>query len=181
MLRSGSGGQDARSRPGRPALSRSQRHQAKPVAATPGKRWDYPPVSQISQPARSACQQAGCRIACHRTPPVCSLCIVLAVDKSSFTKSSAEARAFTGLNLKQLRSPRGGQSLRLTGIPQRCGADGRPGEGSRDAALRERRAGRPLATGPSGLKSEPKAPGKAWREDARQTLGLSTDIAGIAA
>ncbi|WP_345830155.1 hypothetical protein AAGR22_02820 [Erwinia sp. HDF1-3R] len=83
--------------------------------------------------------------------------------------------------MKQLRSPRGGQSLRLTGIPQRCGADGGPGEGSRDAALRERRAGRPLATGPSGLESEPKAPGKAWREDARQTLGLSTGIADITA
>ncbi|WP_345830158.1 hypothetical protein AAGR22_02830 [Erwinia sp. HDF1-3R] len=83
--------------------------------------------------------------------------------------------------MKQLRSPRGGQSLRLTGNPQRCGADGGPGEGSRDAALRERRAGRPLATGPSGLESEPKAPGKACSCDARQTLGLSTGIAGIAA
>ncbi len=41
--------------------------------------------------------------------------------------------------------------------------------------------GCPLATGPSGLASEPKAPGKAWREDARQTLGLSTDTADVAA
>ncbi len=41
--------------------------------------------------------------------------------------------------------------------------------------------GCPLATGPSGLASEPKAPGKAWREDARQTLGLSTDTAAMAA
>ncbi|WP_345828435.1 hypothetical protein AAGR22_15740 [Erwinia sp. HDF1-3R] len=41
--------------------------------------------------------------------------------------------------------------------------------------------GCPLATGPPGLASEPKAPGKAWREDARQTLGLSTGIAGITA
>jgi len=41
--------------------------------------------------------------------------------------------------------------------------------------------GRPLATGPSGPEPEPKAPRGAWREDARQTLGLSTDIAGIAA
>ncbi|WP_156484987.1 hypothetical protein [Erwinia sp. ErVv1] len=69
----------------------------------------------------------------------------------------------------------------MTGIPQRCGEDVRPGEGSRDAALREWRAGRPLATGPSGLEPEPKAPRNAWREDARRTLGLSTGIAGIAA
>ncbi len=41
--------------------------------------------------------------------------------------------------------------------------------------------GCPLATGPSGRESEPKAPGKAWREDARQTLGLSTGIANSAA
>ncbi|WP_345830391.1 hypothetical protein AAGR22_03870 [Erwinia sp. HDF1-3R] len=68
----------------------------------------------------------------------------------------------------------------MTGNPQRCGEDGGPGESSRDAALRERRAGRPLATGPSGLEPEPKAPRNAWREDARQTLGLSTGIAGIA-
>ncbi|WP_345831419.1 hypothetical protein AAGR22_10230 [Erwinia sp. HDF1-3R] len=41
--------------------------------------------------------------------------------------------------------------------------------------------GRPLATGPSGLASEPKAPREAWREDARQTLGLSTDTAAMTA
>ena len=41
--------------------------------------------------------------------------------------------------------------------------------------------GCPLATGPPGLASEPKAPGKAWREDARQTLGLPTDTAAMAA
>ncbi|WP_345831229.1 hypothetical protein AAGR22_08155 [Erwinia sp. HDF1-3R] len=41
--------------------------------------------------------------------------------------------------------------------------------------------GCPLATGPSGLKSEPKAPCEAWREDARQPLGLSTGTAEIAA
>ncbi|MFU9135865.1 hypothetical protein [Erwinia tasmaniensis] len=61
----------------------------------------------------------------------------------------------------------------MTGTPQRCGTDEGPGEGSRDAALRERRAGRPLATGPSGLESEPKAPREAWREDARQAQGCS--------
>ncbi|WP_345830704.1 hypothetical protein AAGR22_05145 [Erwinia sp. HDF1-3R] len=33
--------------------------------------------------------------------------------------------------------------------------------------------GRPLATGPSGLESEPKAPREAWREDARQAQGCS--------
>ncbi|WP_345830436.1 hypothetical protein AAGR22_04070 [Erwinia sp. HDF1-3R] len=41
--------------------------------------------------------------------------------------------------------------------------------------------GCPLVTGPSGLASEPKAPRGAWREDARQTLGLSTDTAAMAA
>ena len=41
--------------------------------------------------------------------------------------------------------------------------------------------GCPLATGPSGLKSEPKAPRNAWREDARHPQGLSTDKADIAA
>ncbi len=41
--------------------------------------------------------------------------------------------------------------------------------------------GCPLATGPSGLESEPKAPGKAWREDARHPLGLSAATADIAA
>ncbi|WP_345830913.1 hypothetical protein AAGR22_06030 [Erwinia sp. HDF1-3R] len=41
--------------------------------------------------------------------------------------------------------------------------------------------GCPLATGPSGLEPEPKAPGKAWREDARHPQGLSTDKAKIPA
>ncbi|WP_345830489.1 hypothetical protein AAGR22_04280 [Erwinia sp. HDF1-3R] len=41
--------------------------------------------------------------------------------------------------------------------------------------------GCPLATGPSGPESEPKAPGRAWREDARQPQGLSTDTAAMAA
>ncbi|WP_345831190.1 hypothetical protein AAGR22_07810 [Erwinia sp. HDF1-3R] len=41
--------------------------------------------------------------------------------------------------------------------------------------------GCPLATGPSGLKSEPKAPRNAWREDARHPQGLSTGTAEIAA
>ncbi len=41
--------------------------------------------------------------------------------------------------------------------------------------------GCPLATGPSGLESEPKAPGKAWREDVRHPQGLSTGSSDIAA
>ncbi|MFU9137712.1 hypothetical protein [Erwinia tasmaniensis] len=41
--------------------------------------------------------------------------------------------------------------------------------------------GCPLATGPSGLASEPKAPRNAWREDARHPLGLSTGTADITA
>ncbi len=41
--------------------------------------------------------------------------------------------------------------------------------------------GCPLATGPSGLEPEPKAPGKAWREDARHPQGLSTGTANSAA
>ncbi|WP_067702678.1 hypothetical protein [Erwinia sp. ErVv1] len=41
--------------------------------------------------------------------------------------------------------------------------------------------GCPLATGPSGLEPEPKAPRNAWREDARHPQGLSTGTAEIAA
>jgi len=152
MLLSGSGGQDARSRPGRPAGSRSQRHQAKPGARTPGNRRDCPMASQVLQPARPACQQAGCRNACHRAPPACSFCIVLTAGNNG---SGVAGNSLPGFivertlridkrsYLKRRRSLRGVQSQRLPGNPQRCGEDGGPGEGSRDAALRERRAGMP--------------------------------------
>ncbi|WP_231877550.1 hypothetical protein, partial [Erwinia sp. ErVv1] len=48
----GAAGRDARSRPGRPAWRRSQRHHATRVAATSGNRWDYPPTQQMLQPGQ---------------------------------------------------------------------------------------------------------------------------------
>ncbi len=69
MLLSGSGGQDARSRPGRPAWSRSQRHHAERGARTPGERWDCPPASQVLQPK----QLTGKRWDCPSKQRVCNL------------------------------------------------------------------------------------------------------------